>query len=306
MLTFKSVQIAFQYSLSVHRAPANDEEAALAINGEVHVLQRRLRILTVAPSVAKSHDSVYAGAQLEPAMALLTRKVLHHSVSGSPAEARVLLQVCSRWVQVLPLQVCSWQSQDYVVSDVAVLHRGAAATHQRACMQEWLVIFLARWHHHARKLPFGESPQPGRLDVQLTQAPHLAAVPRIVYALLRCPLLAAMSPLATDAAAAKHALWTCLDPESLMRAIHPVLVAFDDPEGEQHTTETLSRAFLASGKGSVLMMDAYDCFIVMYRAAAAQALPFPPPAKSALRGLVRKLTANRGIAPEVCPGNART
>ena len=166
-------------------------------------------------------------------------------------------------------------------------------------VQEWLIIFLARWHHFACKLPYGQAPQPGRLDVRLKGAEHLAALPRIVYALLRSPVLAARAPMATDRAAALHALWCSLGPESLVRAVHPALVAFDDPNQDQFTRQPLSRSFLDSGQGNVLLMDAFDTIIVMYRAHAASSLPFPPPAQSALRSLARQLAAARGIAPEV-------
>ena len=166
------------------------------------------------------------------------------------------------------------------------------------------MIFLARWHHFARKLPFGEAPQPGRIDVRLSQAPGLASIPRVIYALLRCPLLATSTPVATDHAAALQTLWSSLGPDALLRAIHPMLVAFDDPESDKHSREPLSRDSLASGKGRVLLMDAFDVIVVLYRAAAtsnlgAEALPFPPPAGSALRALVRRLVSARGIAPEV-------
>ena len=87
------LQVAFQYSLLTHRAPENDDEAAVAIGGEVYQLQRRLRVLTVAPSLAKSHDALYGGAQLEPAIAMLTQKVLMHALRDGPADARALLQV---------------------------------------------------------------------------------------------------------------------------------------------------------------------------------------------------------------------
>jgi hypothetical protein len=87
------VQVAFQYSLLTHRPPASAAEAATAVGGEVYALQRRLRVLTVAPSVAKAHDALYGGAALEPAVAMLTQKVLLHAVRDGAAEARALLQV---------------------------------------------------------------------------------------------------------------------------------------------------------------------------------------------------------------------
>ena len=133
---------------------------------------------------------------------------------------------------------------------------------------------------------------------------HSPPSPRVIYALLRCTLLASAGPVATDRAAAMHALWSSLGPDALLRAIHPMLVAFDDPESDKHTREPLSRDSLASDRGRVFLMDAYNVIVILYRAAATSAsetgaLPFPPPAGSALRALVRRLVSARGVAPEV-------
>jgi hypothetical protein len=88
------LQVALQYSLLTHRNPVTEEEKASAIAGKVYALQRRLRILTVSPAVAKDHDDVFHGAVLEPLLATLCQKVLVHSLRAGVADARVLLQVC--------------------------------------------------------------------------------------------------------------------------------------------------------------------------------------------------------------------
>jgi hypothetical protein len=182
---------------------------------------------------------------------------------------------------------------------IAKCSNGAAGT-RRCGLQEWLVIFLARWHHFAKRVPFGTAPQPGRLDIKLTSAQSLSSIPRIAYALLRSALLATSAAEATsDYAAALRVCWASLGPDSLLRAIHPLLVAFDDPESHSHTREPLSRTAFAHGGGRVLLLDAYHVIIVLYRAAALHELPFPPSAGSELRALVRSLAAARGIVPEV-------
>ena len=87
------MQVAFQYSLLTHRGAATDEDAAVAVGGKVYALQRRLRVLTVMPGVAKTHEAVYGGAQLDAVATMLSHKVLLHSVRSGAADARVLLQV---------------------------------------------------------------------------------------------------------------------------------------------------------------------------------------------------------------------
>lgn len=106
-----ALQVAFQYSLLVHRAATSEQEAQASHGGQAHTLQRRLRILTVAPSVAKSHESVYAGAQLEPVIAVLGRKVLQHSLGSGPADARSLLQACLNTALRLRADCFLWRSE---------------------------------------------------------------------------------------------------------------------------------------------------------------------------------------------------
>ena len=86
------IQVAFQDSLMTHRAPETPEEEAMAINGQVYALQRRLRVLTVSPSVASTHEAVYQGAQLEAVVCALAQKVLVRSIADGVAQARTLLQ----------------------------------------------------------------------------------------------------------------------------------------------------------------------------------------------------------------------
>jgi hypothetical protein len=86
------MQVAFQYSMLVYkkRHPSDAEGA----EGErVYELQRRLRVLTIAPSVAKNAEQVYESLHVEPSLALLTHKALRLARRQSVAEARQLLQV---------------------------------------------------------------------------------------------------------------------------------------------------------------------------------------------------------------------
>ena len=161
------------------------------------------------------------------------------------------------------------------------------------------MLFLARWHHFSLQLPFGKAPQPGHIDAHLERCPTLASLSRVIYAFLRCPLLETAGQAAGDAAAHMRLLWTHLAPHHLLRAMHPALVSFDDPESDKHERVTLSRGALHSAPGRIVLMDTFHAIFVMYRAAALPALPFPPPAASKLRSLVTRLAAARGIAPEV-------
>lgn len=61
-------------------------------------LQRRLRVLTIAPQVARASEPLYAGLRVEPSMTLLMHKAVRHAARESVADARLLLQV--------PLSTC--------------------------------------------------------------------------------------------------------------------------------------------------------------------------------------------------------
>eukprot|EP00892_Ulva_mutabilis_P001550 jgi/Ulvmu1/11396/UM075_0058.1 len=100
--THPVIQVAFQYSLLIYRVQKGDEDAAdesaaaaaVASGGRrrVYELQRRLRVLTVAPQVARSSEALYAGLRTEPSMTLLMHKAVRHAARESVADARLLLQ----------------------------------------------------------------------------------------------------------------------------------------------------------------------------------------------------------------------
>lgn len=56
-------------------------------------LQRRLRVVTIAPAVAKTAGQLYENLHVEPSLALLMHKALRLSQRQSVADSRQLLQV---------------------------------------------------------------------------------------------------------------------------------------------------------------------------------------------------------------------
>lgn len=69
------------------------------VGGRVYELQRRLRVCTLAPAVAKGTGQLYEHLAVEPCLALLMHKALRLSLLQSVADSRALLQV---WPQALP------------------------------------------------------------------------------------------------------------------------------------------------------------------------------------------------------------
>lgn len=93
------LQIAFQYSLLIYRIQKGAAADAGSEEGggppRVYELQRRLRVLTIAPQVARTAEPLYAGLRVEPSMTLLMHKAVRHAARESVADARLLLQVCT-------------------------------------------------------------------------------------------------------------------------------------------------------------------------------------------------------------------
>lgn len=70
-----------------------------------------------------------------------------------------------------------------------------------------------------------------QLDLAFSQAPGLARLPRVVYALLRSPLLAPPAPgQHPDLSAFLRHLWAVLPPGELVRAVYPVLTSYSDAD----------------------------------------------------------------------------
>lgn len=85
------MQIAFQYSMLIYKKQRPTDEGTPP--SRVYELQRRLRVLTIAPAVAKTEKQLYDSFFTEPSLALLMHKALRLSQLQSVSDSRQLLQV---------------------------------------------------------------------------------------------------------------------------------------------------------------------------------------------------------------------
>lgn len=69
-----------------------------------------------------------------------------------------------------------------------------------------------------------------QMDATFESAESLQAVPRLVYALLRSPLLGPHPGRHPDTPTALHLLWSSLPPEDLQTAVYPCLSSYQDPD----------------------------------------------------------------------------
>jgi hypothetical protein len=59
------------------------------------------------------------------------------------------------------------------------------------------------------------------MDLTFSSCPPLQPLPRLVYALLRSPLLSSAAQYHSDLTAYLHHLWCCLPPHELAKAVYP-------------------------------------------------------------------------------------
>lgn len=69
-----------------------------------------------------------------------------------------------------------------------------------------------------------------QVDLTFSSCPPLQPLPRLVYALLRSPLLSSAAQYHSDLTSYLHHLWCCLPPNELAKAVYPGLKAFADPD----------------------------------------------------------------------------
>ena len=95
-----------------------------------------------------------------------------------------------------------------------------------------------------------------QVDAEFTNAEQLQPLPRLVYALLRSPLLASEWRLIRrahpDAPAALRHLWAGLPPRDLRCAVYPTLSSFSDPD-------TLVRSLAAAATVAPVCLPASCC-----------------------------------------------
>lgn len=99
-----------------------------------------------------------------------------------------------------------------------------------------------------------------QVDATFEGAETLQVIPRLVYALLRSPLLGPPQPAGRhpDTRTSLQMLWASLSPEDLQTAVYPRLSSYQDPHTQvrqwsvQHVKHTKERD-LSSGCGAVML-----------------------------------------------------
>lgn len=171
----------------------------------------------------------------------------------------------------------------------------------RILLHDWLVILTAQYNDACKLVQFGDgSSVVSQIDATFSQCPQLQSLPRLVFALLRNPLLRFHEEgVHPDYRIYLQCLFSALEPSSLHRAIYPMLISYATPDHQAFPRHSLSRAALITSGSPIFLLDAFTTLIVFYSSTADPSLPFPPPQDCLLRTTINKLKQERSITPRL-------
>ncbi|KAJ1440698.1 Zinc finger, Sec23/Sec24-type superfamily [Sesbania bispinosa] len=171
----------------------------------------------------------------------------------------------------------------------------------RILLQEWLVILAAQYNDAYKLIQYNNgSSIRSQIDVAFSQCPQLQPLPRLIFALLRSPLLRFHEEgVHPDYRIYLQCLFSVLEPSSLHRAVYPVLTSYATPDKQAYPRHSLSRAALITSGSPIFFLDAFTILIVFYSSTADPTLPFPPPHDCLLRTTINKLKQERCITPKL-------
>ncbi|KMT05478.1 hypothetical protein BVRB_7g176030 [Beta vulgaris subsp. vulgaris] len=172
----------------------------------------------------------------------------------------------------------------------------------RILLHDWLVILTAQYNDALKLIQYGTGTSSAvqQIDVAFAQCPQLQPLPRLIFALLRSPLLRLHEEgVHPDYRIFLQCLFSALEPSSLHRAVYPVLTSYTTPDKQAYPRHSLSRAALITSGSPIFLLDAFTTLIVFYSSTADPALPFPPPHDCSLRTTINKLKQERSITPKL-------
>ncbi|WJZ89916.1 hypothetical protein VitviT2T_009099 [Vitis vinifera] len=231
------------------------------------------------------------------------------SVSASRSKHCLKRRLRIRTLQYLSAQNSSelYDSVDPEVVLSVLVHKVILASLEqgvregRMLLHDWLVILIAQYNDAYKLLQYRNgSSTTAHVDVAFSQCPQLQPLPRLVFALLRNPLLRFHEEgVHPDYRIYLQCLFSALEPSSLHRAVYPVLTSYSAPDKQAYPRHSLSRAALITSGSPIFFLDAFTTLIVFYSSTADPILPYPPPHDCLLRTTINKLKQERSITPKL-------
>nr|CAN62128.1 hypothetical protein VITISV_037581 [Vitis vinifera] len=233
------------------------------------------------------------------------------SVSASRSKHCLKRRLRIRTLQYLSAQNSSelYDSVDPEVVLSVLVHKVILASLEqgvregRMLLHDWLVILIAQYNDAYKLLQYRNgSSTTAHVDVAFSQCPQLQPLPRLVFALLRNPLLRFHEEgVHPDYRIYLQCLfrlnqvlgnltcsWVHWNQVPFHRAVYPHI----------HATH-LSRAALITSGSPIFFLDAFTTLIVFYSSTADPILPYPPPHDCLLRTTINKLKQERSITPKL-------
>ncbi|XP_031266073.1 protein transport protein Sec24-like At3g07100 [Pistacia vera] len=171
----------------------------------------------------------------------------------------------------------------------------------RMLLHDWLVILTAQYNDTFKHVQFRNGNSiTSQIDVEFLQCPQLQRLPRLVFALLRNPLLRFHEEgVHPDYRIYLQCLFSGLEPSSLHRAVYPLLTSYSSPDKQVYPRHSLSRAALITSGSPIFLLDVFTTIIVYYSSTADPSIPFPPPQDCLLRTTINKMKQDRNITPKL-------
>ncbi|KAJ6897371.1 protein transport protein SEC24-like [Populus alba x Populus x berolinensis] len=296
------LQIAFQYTVVVPPEELSASRLVSASRGK-HLLQRRLRIRTLQFGTARNMNELYDSVDPEAVLSILVHKVPPQSCYSNnlfkEKKTIVFNSVGETWGSVQEINANYLPDSPYPEVILASLEQGVREG--RMLLHDWLVILTAQYNDASKIVQFKNGGLiASQIDVAFSQCPQLQPLPRLVFALLRNPLLRFHEEgVHPDYRIYLQCLCSALEPGSLHRVIYPVLMSYSTPDKQAYPRHSLSRAALITSGSPIFFLDAFTALIVFYSSTADPTLPFPPPQDCLLRSTINKLKQERSITPKL-------
>ncbi|CAA7397033.1 unnamed protein product [Spirodela intermedia] len=170
----------------------------------------------------------------------------------------------------------------------------------RSLLYDWLIILAAQYNDAYKIVHYDTGNIVSNVDAAFTQCPQLQPIPRLIFALLRNPLLRFHEEgVHPDYRIYLQCLFSALEPTSLHRAIYPLLASYASPDKQSFPRHSLSRAALITSGSPIFLLDAFTNLVVYYSSSADASIPFPPPQDCALRTVINRMKQERSVTPRL-------
>ncbi|THU68747.1 hypothetical protein C4D60_Mb08t07110 [Musa balbisiana] len=312
------LQVAFQYSIIVPREDTGISESNSSTSSKF-CLKRRLRIRTLQYGSASNINELYDSVDPEAMLSILVHKVIFGTS----------FFLCSKFclkrrLRIRTLQYGSASNINELYDSVdpeamlsILVHKVILATFKegvregRMLLHDWLVILTAQYNDAYRLVYNNIENATSHVDVAFLQCPQLQPIPRLIFALLRNPLLRLHEEgIHPDYRIYLQCLFSLLwldcnyfctgaDTPSKSNISIPLLSSYTTPDQQAYPRHSLSRAALVTSGSPIFLLDAFTNIIVYYSPTADSSIPFPPPHDCLLRATINKLKQERNITPKL-------